>query len=283
MTEDSAITMYFKKAGERPLLTRDEERSLFARAKAGDAEARDELVERNLRLVVPTAKKYARAGTAAFADLLQEGAAAVATACDRFDPSLGNKFSTYATYWIRQRISRYVKKHGKNIFVPEHIVNLAGQSAKAIRSLQAKGVESPGPEEIAEELAGSAGIKAGVVKVAEALKYCQPEASLSAKVGDDGGTELGDLLEDEAAPDPGAGIDAPSACESLEAALPLLSPLEREVVMCRYGLGVPDGGMTVAQVAERFGAEFAEAREAARSGLAAMGAQGNELEALTAA
>jgi len=282
MTENSAISAYFKKIGGVPLLTREEEQALFARMAKGDAKARDELIERNLKLVVPTAKQYMRCGVP-FADLIQEGSMAIAKAVDKFDPALGNKFSTYATYWIKQRIGRYVKKHVKNVFVPEHVVNLAVQIAKAKRALAQEGVEEPTDRQISEALARDFGVAADAKTVRETVEFCRAETSLAAKVGEDGDTEFGDLLEDTASPDPSAAVDAEAASERISAAAAGLDRFEKSVVACRYGAGVPEKGLTPAQIAEMFSVSEEDVRRAAESSLRRSGVPESEIGRLLAA
>ncbi len=259
MTEDSAITMLFKRLGSKPLLKKEEERALFEKIEAGDRKARDLVVERNLRLVVPTAKAYARCGVP-FPDLVQEGAVAVSNAVDKFEWRRGNKFSTYATYWIRQRIGRYVKKHSKNVFVPEHVVNLAVQINKAKRALAAAGVESPDEAALSEELLKRFGVSASPDDVRETVEFCQGETSLSAKIGEDGETELGQMLEDEGVPDPALAVDEEAAAETVRKAVEALPAPERLVLRLRYG--VCAGPMSDSEIAEAFGVEAAEVRAA---------------------
>ena len=259
MTEDSAITMLFKKLGSKPLLKKEEERALFERYEAGDRRAKDALVERNLRLVVPTAKAYARCGVP-FPDLVQEGSLAVSNAVDKFEWRRGNRFSTYATYWIRQRIGRYVKKHSKNVFVPEHVVNLAVQINKAKRALAAEGEESPDCEGLSRELLKRFGVSAGPDVVKETMEFCQGETSMSTPVGEDGETELGQMLEDEYAPDPVGEVDAEAMSSAVRKAVEALPDDERLVACLRYGVCL--GPMTDAQVAEAFGVEESEVRAA---------------------
>jgi len=282
MTENSAISAYFKRIGNAPLLTREEEQALFARIEKGDQKAREELIERNLKLVIPTAKQYMRCGIP-FADLIQEGSMAIAKACDKFDRKLGNKFSTYATYWVKQRIGRYVKKHVKNVFVPEHIVNLAVQIAKAKRALMQEGEAEPTDERLAEVLARDFNVKADAKTVRETLEFCQTETSMAAKVGEDGETEFGDLLEDKAAPDPSASLDAETAIDRLGDALSALDPFERDVVACRYGIGIPSGGLGPAEIAARFSVTEGEAKDAAAVALRRAAASESEIKAALAA
>ena len=260
MTENSAITAYFAKIGKIPLLTQEQEQELFKRIEAGDQKAADELVERNLKLVVPTAKKYARSGIP-FADLIQEGSIAIIKARDKFDWRLGNKFSTYATYWINQRIGRYVKKHCKNVFVPEHVHNLAIQINKVKRELDQKRIE-PTIGEITKGLLEKFGVDAPAEAIIAAMEYCQPETSIHVKVGDDQDTEFGDLIEDENSPNPAQQTQNAQANSKLRELLADLDPDERLVLELRYGVGVSSERLPAAKLAEMFRITEAEAERA---------------------
>lgn len=280
MTENSAITAYFKRIGGVPLLTGEQEKALFERIGKGDAKARDELIERNLKLVIPTAKQYMRCGIP-FADFIQEGSMAVAHACDKFDASLGHKFSTYATYWIKQRIGRYVKKHFKNVFVPEYVVNLAVQVNKAKRTLAQDGITEPSASEITERLHRDFKRRATEKEVKEAVRFCQGETSMSAKVGEDGDTEFGGLLEDQSAPDPAASVDREAARSGIESALAGLTGFERNLIGLRYGVGVAKS--TVAEISAKFGETAEGVMKAAKAGLRSLGAGPSEIDSLVAA
>lgn len=282
MTENSAISAYFQRIGKLPLLTRDEEQELFHRIEQGDETARNTLIERNLKLVIPTAKRYMRCPGVAFADLVQEGSMAIAKACDKFDWRLGNKFSTYATYWIQQRIGRYVKKHSKNVFVPEHIVNLAVQINKVKRILAQKGIE-PTERNLVAGLREHFRVKTDEKTVRETVEFCQSETSLFSKIGgDDGDTEFGELLEDAAAPDPAEDAGRRMVSEKLETVLRGLAETERDLVGLRYGIGLPAVRQPLGKLAAKFGTTVEELKRAARVALAKLGAEPSEIESLLA-
>jgi len=267
MTENSAITMYFKKIGKLPLLTKEEEHDLAVRAKAGDAKARETLIERNLKLVIPVAKRYMKA--APFADLIQEGSRAIVRAVDKFDPDAGTKFSTYATPWINQRIGRYVKKHCRNVFVPEHHVNLAIQINKVKRAFAQKGLADPSEEDIVGGLAEMFKVETDAKTVRETLEFCQTETSLFAKVGDDD-TEFGELLKDENAEDPAAGIEREIVNAKLVSALRGLTDQEKTILELRYGIAGRKAAVSDEALAEKFATMPAEIKKARRAALAAL-------------
>ena len=268
MTESSAIAAYFKKIGKLQLLTKEEEHDLAIRAKAGDTKAREKLIEHNLKLVIPVAKRYSKA--APFADLVQEGSIAIITAVDKFDPDAGTKFSTYATPWINQRIGRYVKKHSKNVFVPEHRVNLAIQINKAKRVLAQRGLTNPSDADIAEGLAEMFNVKVGAKTVRETIEFCQAETSLFAKIGDDD-TEFGELLEDSAAEDPASGVEREIVNTKLATAIRGLTDLEKIVLELRYGITGRKTAVSDEILAKRFATTPEEIRRARSAALAACG------------
>ena len=268
MTENSAITMYFKKIGKLPLLTKEEEHDLAVRAKAGDAKARETLIERNLKLVIPVAKRYMKA--APFADLIQEGSRAIVKAVDKFDSEAGTKFSTYATPWINQRIGRYVKKHCKNVFVPEHHVNLAIQINKVKRAFAQQGLTEPSEEDVVRGLAEMFKVKTDAKTVRETLEFCQAETSLFAKVGDDD-TEFGDLLEDQSAEDPAAGVEREIMNAKRVAALRGLTDSEKTVLELRYGIAGRKAAVSDEVLAEKFATTPDEIKRARKAALAAFG------------
>ena len=268
MTENSAITIYFKKIGKLPLLTKEEEHDLAIRAKAGDAKARETLIERNLKLVIPVAKRYMKA--APFADLIQEGSRAVVKAVDKFDPEAGTKFSTYATPWINQRIGRYVKKHCRNVFVPEHHVNLAIQINKVKRAFAQRSLTDPTDEDVVGGLAEMFRVKTDAKTVRETLEFCQTETSLFAKVGDDD-TELGDLLEDTAAEDPAAGVEREIVNAKLVSALRGLTDPEKTVLELRYGIAGRKAAVSDEVLAGKFATTPGEIKRARKAALAALG------------
>lgn len=270
MTENSAITQMFARIGKLPLLTKEQEQELFKRIEAGDEKAKDEIVERNLGLVVPVAKRYARNGIP-FADLVQEGGVAIVKARDKFDWRLGNKFSTYATWWINQRIGRYVKKHCKNVFVPEHVMNLAIQINKVKRELAQARIE-PTQDEIAKGLKAMFKVNAPPEAIKAAEEFCQPETSLHVKVGDDADTEFGDLIEDEEAPNPAERAQAEQASAKLRELLSGLDEDERLVLKLRYGVGARTGErLPDAEIARLFSLTENEVKTAKKRALAALG------------
>jgi len=282
MTQDTAITKFCGEQAAKGLLTKEQELAEFAKIRAGDAKARDEMIARNLRLAAKAARRYSRISGISFADLYQEGSIGVMTAVDKFDPEKDCKFSTYATNWIKQRVSRYAKKHSRNVFVPEHVCNLAAQAEAARAKLLQDGVESPGDREIAAEVSRThKGAARTAAAVRDAVESCQQETSIFAKVGED--AEVGDFLEDEKTPDPAAEADRREADGRIASALRGLAPEERVVVALKFGIDPYRGRLPASELARMFRTTPAEIAKAGAAGLIALGVPAEEAARIAAA
>lgn len=251
-----------RKARAEGLLDKDEEARLLAEAKAGSAEARAELVERNLLLAVKAAKKYAAISGIPFDDLMQEGAIGITIAVDMYDPGMKTRFSTYACRWIQQKVGRYAKKHGKNVKTPEHVVNLASQARREAARLAASGENTdPSPSDLADAVFKATGRRHSPAEVAEALEAVLPETSIYSPVGEDGG-ELVDLLPDEKAADPEACVARAEAQSALLEATKALDPLQQAAVELLCGVSCAEPADRARWMAEAFHMAEDEARAA---------------------
>ena len=249
---EDPVRMYLKEIGKVPLLTAEEEVELAKRMEAGDEYAKQKLCEANLRLVVSIAKKYMGRGML-FLDLIQEGNLGLIKAVDKFDYRKGYKFSTYATWWIRQAITRSIADQARTIRIPVHMVETINKLIRVSRQmLQEKGRE-PSPDEIAEEM----GISAD--KVREILKIAQEPVSLETPIGEEEDSHLGDFIPDEDAPAPADAAAFTMLKEQLVDVLSTLTDREQKVLKLRYGLG--DGR---ARTLEEVGREFDVTRERIR-------------------
>ena len=229
-----------------PLLTADEEISLAKRIERGDLAAKDHMTRANLRLVVSIAKRYRNQGLP-FLDLIQEGSIGLVRAVEKFDYRRGFKFSTYATWWIRQAISRAIADKGRTIRIPIHIDNVIKKLDGAQRKLEAQGDRDPTVEEIAA-LAGVDPVEADML-----LRASQPLVSLDKPVGDDSdAAQFGELIPDETAPSPFDVAAETLASERLGRVLENLPYRERRVLVMRYGLD-GEAPRTLDQVAKMFG------------------------------
>ena len=250
---DDGVKIYLKQIGQSPLLTSEEETELAIRIAEGDEEAKKKLMESNLRLVVSIAKRYTNRGML-FLDLIQEGNAGLSKAVAKFDYTKGYKFSTYATWWIRQAITRAIADTGKTIRVPVHMVETINKVKKTSTILLNRNGREPTPDEIAEEL------KMPVEKVREALRVSQDPVSLETPIGEEEDSHLGDFIPDNDAvlPDEAASIDFLD--EHLEEVLrECLSEREIRVIKLRFGL--EDGHP---RTLEEVGKEFNVTRERIR-------------------
>ncbi len=241
----NSVKLYLRSIGQINLLTLEQEKAIAARAQAGDIEARELLIESNLRLVVSIAKKYLNRGLS-FLDLIQEGNLGLMKAVDKFDGSLGYKFSTYATYWIKQSISRAIANQARTIRIPVHIFEDINKIRKAENELVLAVNRKPTDEEIARYL----DVKLDFVK--EARSYMVDTTSLDIKVGDDEDTTIGSFIEDTSIQNP---IDAFNQTEfhtALSKALESLDEKESQVLAMRFGL---DGNkpMTLEDIGKQFG------------------------------
>ena len=250
-TEDP-VRMYLKEIGNVPLLTSEEEVELAKRVEAGDADAKKKLTEANLRLVVSIAKKYVGRGMP-FLDLIQEGNMGLMKAVDKFDYTKGYKFSTYATWWIRQAITRGIADTGRTIRVPVHMVETINKTLRMTRTLLQELGREPTPEEVADRL----GVP--VSRVREVLKISRDPVSLDTPIGEEDDSHLGDFIEDDTALSPADSAAFSMLKEELNQALESLTERERQVVKLRFGL--EDGR---ARTLEEVGKEFNVTRERIR-------------------
>ena len=250
-TEDP-VRMYLKEIGNVPLLTSEQEVELARRVEEGDPEAKKALTEANLRLVVSIAKKYVGRGMP-FLDLIQEGNMGLMKAVDKFDYTKGYKFSTYATWWIRQAITRGIADTGRTIRVPVHMVETINKTLRMTRQLLQELGREPTPEEVAEKL----GVPAS--RVREVLKISRDPVSLDTPIGEEDDSHLGDFIEDDTALSPADSATFSMLKEELSNALESLTERERQVVKLRFGL--EDGR---ARTLEEVGKELNVTRERIR-------------------
>ena len=250
-TEDP-VRMYLKEIGNVPLLSTEEEIELAKKVEEGDEAAKKKLTEANLRLVVSIAKKYVGRGMP-FLDLIQEGNMGLMTAVDKFDYSKGYKFSTYATWWIRQAITRGIADTGRTIRVPVHMVETINKTLRMTRTLLQELGREPTPEEVAERL------NVPVSRVREVLKISRDPVSLDTPIGEEDDSHLGDFIEDDSALSPADSAAFSMLREELNTALESLTDRERQVVELRFGLR--DGR---ARTLEEVGREFNVTRERIR-------------------
>lgn len=241
---DDPVRMYLKEIGKVPLLTAQEEIELAKRMEAGDEAAKQKLCEANLRLVVSIAKKYVGRGML-FLDLIQEGNLGLIKAVDKFDWKKGYKFSTYATWWIRQAITRSIADQARTIRIPVHMVETINKLIRVSRQLiQEKGREAT-PEEIAEEMGISE------EKVREILKIAQEPVSLETPIGEEEDSHLGDFIPDDDVPAPAEAAAFSMLKEQLVEVLDTLTEREQKVLKLRFGL--EDGrARTLEEVGKRF-------------------------------
>ena len=242
---DDPVRMYLKEIGRVPLLTADEEIELARRMEAGDESARHRLEEANLRLVVSIAKRYVGRGML-FLDLIQEGNLGLLKAVEKFDYSKGYKFSTYATWWIRQAITRAIADQARTIRIPVHMVETINKYIRISRQL----LQDLGRDPTAEEVAREMGIS--VARVHEIMKIAQEPVSLETPIGEEEDSHLGDFIEDEAALDPADAASVMLLKEQITEVLRTLAPREAEVLRLRFGL--EDGrSRTLEEVGQSFG------------------------------
>ena len=250
-TEDP-VRMYLKEIGNVPLLSGEEEVELAKRVEQGDEEAKKKLTEANLRLVVSIAKKYVGRGMP-FLDLIQEGNMGLMKAVDKFDYTKGYKLSTYATWWIRQAITRGIADTGRTIRVPVHMVETINKTLRMTRTLLQELGREPTPEEVAARL------NVPVARVREVLKISRDPVSLDTPIGEEDDSHLGDFIEDDTALSPSDSAAFSMLREELKSALESLTDRERQVIELRFGL--LDGR---ARTLEEVGKEFNVTRERIR-------------------
>ena len=253
---DDPVRMYLKEIGRVPLLTAEQERELAMRMESPDeeehTEAQKELAEANLRLVVSIAKRYVGRGML-FLDLIQEGNLGLIKAVEKFDYRKGYKFSTYATWWIRQAITRAIADQARTIRIPVHMVETINKLIRVSRNLLQKNGREPTDEEIAEEM------ELDVARVREIKKIAQEPVSLETPVGEEDDSHLGDFIEDQDAPAPADAASFMLLKEQLEDVLGTLTPREKNVLRLRFGL--EDGR---ARTLEEVGKSFNVTRERIR-------------------
>ena len=226
---DDPVRMYLKEIGRVPLLSADRERELAQKMVEGDVEAKKQLVEANLRLVVSIAKRYVGKGMF-FLDLIQEGHLGLMKAVEKFDHDRGHKFSTYATWWIRQAITRAIADQARTIRIPVHMVETIHRVSRASRQLLQELGREPSAEEIAEELG------MGADKVREIMKVAQDPVSLETPIGEEEDSHLGDFIPDEDSPAPAEAATRTLLREQLIEVLHTLTPREEQVLTLRFGL-----------------------------------------------
>ena len=249
---DDPVRMYFKEIGKVPLLTADEERDLAIRIEQGDEEAKKKLCESNLRLVVSIARRYLNRGLS-FLDLIQEGNLGLIKAVEKFDYTKGYKFSTYATWWIRQAITRSIADQARTIRIPVHMVETINKLIRISRQL----LHEYGREPTSEEIAKDMGIS--VEKVREIKKISQDPVSLETPIGEEEDSHLGDFIPDEDIPSPVDAAAYSMLQKQLREVLDTLSEREKKVLILRFGL---DDGRP--RTLEEVGREFNVTRERIR-------------------
>jgi len=243
--ESDPVKIYLKEIGKAPLLNAEEEIELARRIEQGDQNAKRKLVESNLRLVISVARKYLGKGLS-FTDLIQEGNAGLIRAVEKFDYRKGYKFSTYATWWIRQAITRAIADQSRTIRLPVHMVETVNNLVQVSRQLVQELGREPRAREVAERLGTSE------ENVREMIKVLQEPISLETPVGEEEDTFLGDLIEDRRSPSPANETEFELLREELFEILSTLTPREQEVIRLRYGLD-DDQPRTLEDVGEMFG------------------------------
>ena len=249
---DDPVRMYLKEIGKVSLLTQEEEIELAVRMSQGDEEAKRRMAEANLRLVVSIAKRYVGRGML-FLDLIQEGNLGLIKAVEKFDYTKGYKFSTYATWWIRQAITRAIADQARTIRIPVHMVETINKVIRVSRQLLQELGHDPSAEEIAAEM------NIPVEKVRDILKIAQEPVSLETPIGEEADSHLGDFIPDEDASEPSEAASFPLLKEQLMSVLATLTPREEKVLRLRFGI---EDGRT--RTLEEVGKEFNVTRERIR-------------------
>ncbi|KLU59640.1 RNA polymerase sigma factor SigA [Peptococcaceae bacterium CEB3] len=249
---DDPVRMYLKEIGRVPLLNAEEEIDLAKRMEAGEENAKRRLAEANLRLVVSIAKRYVGRGML-FLDLIQEGNLGLIKAVEKFDYTKGYKFSTYATWWIRQAITRAIADQARTIRIPVHMVETINKLIRVSRQLLQELGREPSPEEIARIM------EIPVERVREIMKIAQEPVSLETPIGEEEDSHLGDFIPDDDSPAPSEAASFILLKEQLEEVLETLTPREEKVLRLRFGL---DDGRT--RTLEEVGQEFGVTRERIR-------------------
>ena len=243
---NDSVRMYLKEIGRVPLLSADEEVALALRIQEGDTEAKQELAEANLRLVVSIAKRYVGRGMQ-FLDLIQEGNMGLMKAVEKFDHTKGFKFSTYATWWIRQAITRAIADQARTIRIPVHMVETINKLVRVQRQLLQDLGREPTPEEIGAEM------DLPTEKVREILKIAQEPVSLETPIGEEDDSHLGDFIEDDNATSPADHTAYALLKEQLDEVLEQLTDREENVLRLRFGLDKNGEIRTLEQVGQVFG------------------------------
>lgn len=248
LSSDDPVRMYLREIGRIPLLTADQEIELARKIEMGGADgaiAKRRLVQANLRLVVSIAKKYVGRGML-FLDLIQEGNMGLIRAAEKFDYERGYKFSTYATWWIRQAITRAIADQARTIRIPVHMVETINKLKKVTRKLQQDKGRKPTEEEIAESM------EISIAKLRDIIKVAQEPVSLETPIGKEEDSKLGDFIEDRDAETPAASVTQDLLREDIHEVMASLSPRERDVLRLRFGLD--DGRQrTLEEVGQLFG------------------------------
>jgi RNA polymerase primary sigma factor len=244
-TEADSIRHYFHEISRLPVLNDVEEYKLAQLAKGGDARARERMISCNLRLVVSVAKKYIHCGLP-LSDLIEEGNLGLIKAVEKFKPEMGYRFSTYATWWIRQAIVRALAKHTRTIRLPVNVAERVNRFARVLRSMVQRLGRNPTSPEIAEEMSLSP------EQIAHIIQMIQPLSSLEAEIGTKDGNSLKDILEDRAIISPIEAADLKRRKENINLLLDILSEQERKIIKLRFGLedGEP---MTLEKIGNVFG------------------------------
>ena len=250
---DDPVKMYLKDIGKVPLLSMEEEKEYAERAMKCDEYTKSVLCESNLRLVVSVAKRYVGKTSMSFLDLIQEGNLGLIKAVDKFDYTKGFKFSTYATWWIRQAITRAMADQSRTIRIPVHMVETINKYVKVVRTLMQKLGREPSIEEIASEMGIS------VAKVLEIKRTSQDPISLETPMGEEDDGKMADIIEDDSTQSPIESASQSLLREQLLAVIDTLTPREQEVIRQRYGL--MDGKQ---KTLEEVGREFSVTRERIR-------------------
>jgi len=249
---DDPVRMYLREIGKKELLTFEQEIELAKKILEGDEDAKQKLAESNLRLVVSIAKKYVGRGML-FLDLIQEGNMGLIKAVEKFDYQKGYKFSTYATWWIRQAITRAIADQARTIRIPVHMVETINKLIRTSRHLLQRMGREPSPEELAAEL------EMPLEKVLEIQKIAQDPVSLETPIGEEDDSHLGDFIPDDDSPAPHDSASYTLLKEQLEEVMNTLTPREAKVLKLRFGL--EDGK---ARTLEEVGREFEVTRERIR-------------------
>ena len=249
---DDPVRMYLREIGKIPLLSYDEELELAQKILDGDEEAKKKLTESNLRLVVSIAKKYVGRGMS-FLDLIQEGNMGLIKAVEKFDYTKGSKLSTYATWWIRQAITRSIADQARTIRIPVHMVETINRLLRTSRHLLQQNGREPTPEELAAEM------DMPVERVIEIQKIAQDPVSLETPIGEENDSHLGDFIKDDDTPSPQDAASETMLREQLNDIMKTLTPREAKVLRLRFGL---DDGK--ARTLEEVGKTFHVTRERIR-------------------